>query len=69
MNPATRFVLEQLRKKGAKGVTHKDFRPAFRLPARVYDLRKQGHDIPCLREFRSDGSWYGRYVLIQEVCE
>lgn len=58
------LVLSLLKRRRAKGVTQIDAmqQGVWRLAARVYDLRKAGHEIETICESHGTGE-HARYVL------
>ncbi len=63
-------ILRHLRQEGS--ITQREAArryEIYRLAARIYDLRRQGHQIEKKMETSDDGKQYARYHLTQPVLE
>lgn len=63
------IVLAHLKRYSKKGITSMDAFSRYyitRLSAKIFTLRKRGYDIITIRETSSDGTSYGRYVLVNK---
>jgi hypothetical protein len=61
-------ILRLLRERGERGLTPLDaleLAGSFRLGARIWDLRQQGHDIRSETVTTAGGSRVARYVLVE----
>lgn len=70
MTSQTDLVLAMLRRRGEAGVTPLDALDgvgSFRLGARIFELRRQGHVIRNLWQTTTEGARIARYVLDEEA--
>ena len=58
-------VLSDLKRAKSKGITFDDYRVGFRLPARIFELRKIGYQVDTIKELLPNDVLRARYVLIK----
>ena len=61
------LVFEHLRRASITSRQALDLYGVFRLAARIYDLRQQGHEIITLRIENEFGNSYAEYVMVRQA--